>query len=95
MKNWHEMKREVESLLQTTPQRGALATRAIQQVESGLLELAKAGFMFEPGPKGALAVQHEIKPQTRPLSINDSISIIRGQQPALVESAGSEVFNAK
>lgn len=96
--NWQKLKSEVELLLQTAPQRAAQASHAIQQIEAGFAELAKVGYSFEPQVKGLVAAVEEQQPtpQTRPMSIDDAMAVVkRPQNPSMVVSGGSEIFEER
>lgn len=89
MKTWSEMKQAVDFQLSRDPQRATLSLRAIASVEEGLRHLASVGYSFEPR-NGALPA--EPSALTRTLSIAEAVGHVR---PGVVETGGSEVFNAE
>lgn len=86
--NWDEIKKEAEGLLRSNPQRGALASHAIKQVEAGLQALALVGLHFDHQPRAESSLP-------RSHTIDDAISHVRGQQPSMVVSGGSEIFEER
>lgn len=96
--SWSETKTKMEAMLSSDPQRATLALRAMRGVEEGLQFMTQQGYSFELAPRGTYAElrgQGHVSVQSllsRTLSVAEAMEHV---QPGIVESAGSEVFDAK